>query len=472
MAPAVTWASEPSDPISTTMAGNYQSSLLAGRFSGLGSALLDRFKTTGSDFTQSVQVTMPGSTGSSVQADVTLTIRTKSGAKVDLVLHSQEDGLSVSVKSSAALSDAERRELAKLSGAFQDALDGLSALPPTLALSGLMQFDKSVLSSIDLTSDVTNEGQATQSIEFHADSSARSVKVRGPAGAMNVDVDLRNSAIWGDAAQRADAISDYLQQFDKAASRGRGDASLTAMFKQAFTQMNGDYGAASQALPGTSRAPALAKANHAMLTGLADFNVSITGKTLSSNPRHLIERDAFSYQASQSTDMYGNLTSGTISQKQQSRLSASYHAPLPGHGPLMLTADKNSQSYYYMQIDDMSESTTAIENKNGQPVHASLSQSASQTTHQSKYDMDKLVSDITTPAKESQSRDLLALLKPFFEEGQARQDSNAWHGALSDLHDMILLQPDPSRLKTNAGTSIVNSTATANTRTETTAFIQ
>jgi len=331
------------------------------------------------------------------QADIKLTVETKSGVKVTITLHSGEDGMTVSEHSSGKLSAAEQSALGNLSGAFQDAINGLSAIPPTLDLSGLTQFDPSVLASVHLQSNVTGEQQPIQSIDFQADSATRTVNVSGLAGTLNVSVDTADSAILGNRAQQAAAIADYLKQFDAADSRGRGDASFMAMFKDAFTQMIGGSDTSSQPLPGTVYAPTQAEVEHAMLTGLPDFDASITDAAQSTNPIRLSEQDTFSYQVSQRTDIQGNQQGGTITQ-QQSHLIASYHMSLSGM-PLALTSKMNSQTYDYVQINDTANSTTEIEN--GKLVKASLSQSADQSTRDSKYEMGELVSDITTPAEES-----------------------------------------------------------------------
>ncbi|WP_158903450.1 hypothetical protein [Burkholderia sp. L27(2015)] len=464
--PTVTWANDSSDAISEAMAGAYKTEAITNQaFFGLGnvgSALLDRLGTTDGDFSQSLQVTPAdslgalGSTAQGPQADIELTIETKSGVEVDITLHSGADGMTVSEHSSGKLSAAEQSALGNLSGAFQDAINGLTAIPPTLDLSGLTQFDPSVLASVHLQSNVTGEQppQPIQSIDFQANSATRTVTVGGTAGTLNVNVDTAESAILGNRAQQAAAIADYLKQFDEADSRGRGDASFMAMFKDAFTQMlSGSDTSPSQSLPGTTYAPSLAEVEHAMLTGLPDFNASITDAAQSTNPMRLSEQDTFSYQVSQSTDIEGNQQGGTITQKQQSHLIASYHESLTGM-PLALTSKMNSQTYDYVQINDTANSTTEIDNENGKLVKASLSQSADQSTRDSKYEMGELVSDITTPAEESQSRDLLALLRPFYDGRQVEQDSGKWQQALSSLHDMIFLQPNPADLSANSSESI------------------
>jgi len=418
----------------------------------VGSALLNRLGSTDTDFSQSMQIGSPGSlepTAQAPQADISLTIKTKSGVDVEITLHRDADGTTVTEHSSGKLSAAEQSALGNLSGAFQDAVNGLTAIPPTLDLSGLTQFDPSVLASVHLQSNVTGEGQPIQSIDFQADSATRTLNVSGLAGTLNVSVDTADSAILGNRAQQAAAIADYLKQFDAADTRGRGDASFMAMFKDAFTQMIGGSDTSSQPLPGTTYSPTLAQVEHAMLTGLPDFNASITDTPKSPNPMLLGEQDTFSYQVSQHTDVQGNQQGGTITQQQQSRLIASYHESLTGM-PLALTGKMDTQTYDYVHINDAANSTTDIENENGKLVKASLAQSADQSTRVSKYEMGKLVSDITTPVEESQSRDLLALLRPFYDGRQVEQDSGKWQQALSGLHNMIFLQPNPADLSPTA----------------------
>lgn len=165
----------------------------------------------------------------------------------------------------------------------------------------------------------------------------------------------------------------------------------------------------------------------------------MTETPVSSNPFRLGEVDAFAYQLSQSTRSEGNFLRGTISQTQQSHLSASYHQALTGTGAPVLNTSKTSQNYYYMQINDDADSTTQIATEKGKLLSASLSQSSSQSTRQSEYVRGALVSDVTTPSSSSQSKDLLALLKPLFENGQAERNSDAWQQALAGIHSMVLL---------------------------------
>ncbi len=129
-----------------------------------------------------------------------------------------------------------------MTDAFQDAIDGLTGVPPGLALDGLTQFDSKVLSSVSLQASFKLADGSVQTLAFQADSQHRSVAYAGAAGTVNVDVDLSNPALIGNASQQSRALAAYLQQFDQVQGRGRADAELMAMFKDAFTALNSNYG--------------------------------------------------------------------------------------------------------------------------------------------------------------------------------------------------------------------------------------
>jgi hypothetical protein len=446
----VAWAQSNTDAVSSVMAGDYMAGTISGQFYDLGSALLDRFKTTGSNFSQSVTVGGAGAAdavglaGQGPQGDIKLTVQTASGVKVDIEMDSEDGTLAVSVNSSGALSDTERSALAKLADGFQQAIDGLSAAPPTLNLSGLTQYDTSVLSSVNLQFNVTGDGANDVSANVALDSSTRSVNLTDSAGTINLSVDTgSDSAILGSSAQQNQAIASYLAQFDHANSEGHGNSALMSLFKDAFTQLNSDDGTSTQQLPGTAYAPWLAQADHAMLTGLPDFTASITDNTVSSNPLLPNQTDSFSYQVSQSTQIQGDLLDGSITQTQQSLLKATYHQSLSG-GAVELTPSLASQNYDYVQIDDAASSAVSLATQAGKLLKATLNQTSSQTIEVSEYIRGVQVSDVTTPNDTSASKDLLSLLKPLFADQQAEQDSGTWQQALSSIHGMILLNASPS----------------------------
>jgi hypothetical protein len=448
------------------MAFNYASQTTAGRFSGLGAALLDQFSTNGSDFSQSVQQGTPGTqanmSGGAVSGvpaivpgagddQATFSVTTKSGVKVTLALDNGQDGLAVQVKSSGKLSDAERSALDQLAKGFQDALDGMTANPPQVKLDGLTQFDPTVLASVDLDANIKTTSGSPQSLDFHADAAQRTLSYTGAAGTANVSVDLSDTASLGSPDQQAKAIANYLQQFDQADTRGNGDGSLMTIFKDAFSQMNSHYPTTSpQAVGSVAPPPALKDQDHAMLTGLADFSASVTQTTASPNPRLPNETDTFAYQVSQSTVITNPYQfDRSISQSQQSSLKASYHASLSAGTPLMLDKTLASQNYYYDQIDDTASSATDMAyNDKGILTKASLNQSASQSMRIEKYVGGQLTDDTTTPAQASLTRDLVATLTPKRKTNQTETALEVFQRQqqLSAIHDSIFLQVDPGTL--------------------------
>jgi hypothetical protein len=415
------WTNDNTDAVSSVMAEDYEARSISGQFQNLGSALLGRFQTTGSDFSQSVTVastgaaSAAGATGaivpSSQSGDIELTVKTASGVTVDIELESENGTLGVSVKSSGQLTDGQRTALAKLAKGFQQAINGLGAYPPTLDLGGLTQYDTSELSSVNLKFNASG-----MSGDFSANGSTRSVSLSGLGGTMNLSVNTSESALLGSGAQRAQAIASYLNEFDSANAEGHGNAAMMAMFKDAFTQLNSEPAGAADTLG------ALPQSEQAMLTGLDDFTASITENTVGSP-------GSFSYQVSQTTKTQGDLLNGTISQTQQSHLKASYRQ----------AQSAGSENYDDVQIDDNASSTVEIATEKGILVQASLSQSHSQSTRNSEYVDGKLVSDVTTPTNTSVSKNLLSLLQPFINDGEAARDSGTWQQELSTLHGMILL---------------------------------
>lgn len=444
------WKTKSEDPLSYLMAHNYAALTPAGRFAGLGAAMLDQFKGDGTDISQSVRQGLPGKQlnpyGGVVFSpkplpqgigEITLSITTKSGVKVSLSLDDQEDGLAVQMKSSGKLSDTERSALANLAKGFQDAIDGMASRPPNIKLGGLTQFDSNILDSVDFHANVRQRENETQSLDFHADATQRTVSLDGPAGAAKVSVDLSKPASWGSQVQQAKAMTNYLKQFDQAVSRGHGDASLTTMFKDAFSEMNSNYGSAPQPRIGTLPSIWLEDEDHAMLTGLADFSASVTQTQTASNPMRFGEKDSFSYQASQSTVIHGlDQSDRAISQTQQSTLQASYHQ---SDAPLDDTVE--SQNYSYHTIDDTASSVVDMAYQKGVLVKASLSQSASQSTRVQTYVLAHLTDDTTTPSQASLTKDLVKALMP-----DRKSDENQRKQMLSAINDMIFLQSTPARL--------------------------
>lgn len=468
VAPSLMWENKSQDALSALIAKNFPARFLAGRFSGLGAALLDQFKGEGKNVSQSVQraplrkqaiygeivaATPPALHGLG-ENKVSLSITTASGAQVTLALDSQDDGLGVKMSSCGELSDVERRALAGLATAFQDAIDGIAQDPPQIKLVGLTQFDTAVLASVDLRAAVkmNTDPESTQTLEFHADGAQRKLSFSNASGAAAVSVDMSKLASVGNARQQAKAIASYVKRFDQAASRGHGDAALMSMFKDAFVGMNSNYGAATQAADGALQPSKwqLAAEERAVLTGLADFKASLTQTAKSSNPMRPMEQDSFSYQVSQSTSLTGrDKDSRSIAQQQKSVLSASFHTPSTPGTQLRLDRTQESQYYDYYQIDDSAKSDVRLAYDEGRLSKATIEQSAKQSSHFMRYALGKLVNDTTTPGQQSLRRDLLDALA-LYQSGtgkQTRDEKNYQREqTLSDLNERIFLRPYPDVL--------------------------
>ncbi|OZI19989.1 hypothetical protein CAL26_20755 [Bordetella genomosp. 9] len=461
------WEKDSSDAISALMSKNYDATAVGDRFRGLGAALLDRFQLGGGDYSQSVilRTTDSGSAGATSRLDqirqtqlhtvadnqITLDVKTAGGATVHLSLTSQAGGLGVQVEvTGGTLSTAERNALSGLADAFQGAIDGLTSVPPKLSLEGLTKFDPNVLSSVNLQASFKMPDGSVQSLDFQADSQHRSVDFTGAAGKVSVNVDLSNPSLIGSADQQAHALASYMQQFDQAQSRGQGNAALMAMFKDAFGALNSNYSVDQKHLAMAPVIP-LSDADHAMLSGLADFSASVQAPDSSPNPMRPEEHDAFSYQVSQQTKIQGSgANDRAIEQTQQSHLSASYHQSLYPDTPLNLTGDKFSQNYYYYKVDDTASSVASIAYKDGRLTKASLTQTASQNMDVSKYVAGELQERLNTPSSVSRSWDMLHLIQASMpkDDGSAtEQDRANWRNTLSNINSLVVLKSDPSQLR-------------------------
>jgi hypothetical protein len=414
------WQMHSDDAVTMRIARQYGVEINTGRFSGLGAALVGQFASNGADYAQSVSV---HPTSGAASTAFNLKITTASGKSVTFSLMGSEGELAVQASASDALDDSERAAVAELADGFQSAIDGMAGQPPKLDLTALAGFDKGELASVDFSASAASDGGQPMTLALHADATSRSVKVASAAGTIDIGVDDASSAILGTGAQRTAAMANYLDQVDKATARGHGDRALAAMFKDAFTELH----ATDNAAPGstTYASPLLSKPEHAMLSGLADFHASFAQRAVASNPMHPDEVDGFSYDVSQSTRVGAADTKNReLSQQRSSHLLASFHSPLNGG---TLTTNPGSQNYLYTQIDDTSSSQADIAYRNGILVKASLTQSASQSTHQMKYVMGKLVQDTITPVSHSSTRDALELLEDGKDDtvnSQARLESD------------------------------------------------
>ena len=455
------WESDSQNELSKTLDVNFNSLSTAKRFNGIGTGLIAQFvKGGGAGFSQSVLYASAerAQNAGEIKVDqnllyskadnqVSLSIQTASGKTVTFSLSSQSGGLGVQATvDGGMLSDAELEAVGKLGSAFQASVDGLTATPPTLDLSQLTQFDSRLLASVDLGVKLkTLDGQGLN-LAFHADSQSRTVRLSGALGELDLAVDLKNSAILGDVKQQAKALKSYLAQFERAQERGNAKPELMAMFKDAFSAMNSSYP------QGTSLPQALTRnpTDQNMLTGLADFKASLKQASESTNPMRPSEVDGFAYELSQTTRVGGTSTlDRSISQVQQSSLSASFHKGLRGEKAPALDGRAESQNYLYVQVEDKASSSATLAYKDGMLADASVSQLASQNTRTQKYVMGKQVDETFVPEQASVKRDYLVLLEDAAKEREKSEnalETSSLKEALANLQASVILQEDPSAL--------------------------
>jgi hypothetical protein len=451
------WENRVRSTSSILMAQNFNSQPAAGRLKGLGSELLKQVAYDGADFAQSVQQAPSGVYANTYDMLVSpsqvsqhgmgdnqfkLSITTRGGVKVELALDAGDNSIAIDVRSSAKLNDAEREALGKLADAFQQSIDGLSEDPPRIDLAGLTQYDAATLSSVDLKAQVKVGHKETQQLEFHADATQRTVSFTGPAGSAKIAVDLSQPAGWGDKEQQAKALNRYLQQVDQAGLRGQGKGEMLGMFKDAFTEMNSDYGTPAVA----PRDIVLSDQDRAMTTGLADFTASMSQTEVASNPMRPSEKDSFAYELSQKTKIAGGgQLDRSISQEQQSRLKARYHEPIKADATLALDLNPNSQNYRYVGIDDSASSSTSIEYDKGVLTKAAQEMQASRSARVLTYSLGKLKDEQTTPSGKAITRDFMSTLAPE-RDGAPMLTGAEREKALVALNDKIFLQSNPDAI--------------------------
>ncbi len=416
------------------------------RFRDAGSALLEAF---GSGPVAAIE---PPPLPDDVDHGFSLNVVTAGGATVTLGLASRGNELLVRIGADAELSEDERAALAGLAEGFQDAIDGMAMDTPQLRLGKLSRLDGGLLQSIELHAAVTlpTVPPEIQTLDFHIDGEQRSVHVDSPAGTLDLSVKTGMPEALGTRQQQDKAIASYLKQFDQAARRGHGDAHLTAMFRDAFSDLSRT--ASRDAPADASRA--LAREEHAVLTGLADFSASVTQAPQRINPARLSEVDGFHYEVAQETRIGGaSWADRSLAQSQRSRLSAQFHEPLREGGQLAFNFSSESQNYRYREIDDTARSDATLERRDGKLRLARLEQSAEQSERVREYVLGRMMSDTTAPAQQQLLRDLVAILDPYRagRDGEAREESREEREArreqaLQSLSEDLLLLGDSAEL--------------------------
>ncbi|MFD2641704.1 hypothetical protein [Pseudomonas japonica] len=451
------------DKLNIALLTGVQSAANNARFQGVGAALLEQLVLKGGqNVSQSVFTyadgTQPSTEALKLQADklrqeptnaISLSLTTASGATVRLSLASSDEGLAVSAEVlDGELDSRQLSGLADLAGSFQAAINGLTEEPPKLKLGSLVKLDPALFSSLKMDARLQTASGEPQTFALNISDSARSLNVNGPSGNLELNLDTRDASLLGNASQRQAAVRNYLGQFDAAQARGKGDKELMGLFKDAFVQLNG----ADDDRASDTGGKVLTGNDRVLLSGLADFTAKVGKAEQTVNPLRLTETDRFDYEVSQTTKVNGTaLSSRSVQQDQQSRLSAAWHEGLNPLVPLALGTDFKSQNYRYHEIDDRASSSTRLAyNKDNKLVEASASQQASQNERVRTYVDGVLSDDVNTPRSTAQSRNLLGLIDGAFQRERTslrERGVSILEAELASKRESWLLQADPSGIR-------------------------
>jgi hypothetical protein len=352
-----------------------------------------------------------------VQNNVGLTIHTASGKEVDISItfggnSSVEDSLSINVQTLGKLSAAEQAAVAKLSKGFASALQGITSVPPQVDVSGLVNFDPTVLFSVDLK---VREPQSTsltslQSLDFHADAGSRSFAMQGATGNVSVSVDLSKPALWGSKAQQQTALLGYLKQFDAANARAQVGATLLGQFNDAFSELNSSYPASGQQPAQALPASALNTKDVSVESGLADFQASMSGTSFNGSAAEpTTETGQIAYQVSQQTAISGSAKSTglSVAQTQSATLVASIEQSRAG-----AVLDTTNGNYDLYRINDSTSTTTSFAYADSKLQSAAIVNQVNQSEVYQKLVDHKVVEQTTTPRNTFTIQDISALLRP------------------------------------------------------------
>lgn len=449
------WEQAPDNTLAEVMGRNASGTTQQGRLAGLGSALLEQVASTGAGYRQTVVDMAPAYSPDRIQGKamdalwsfksrpsggVELSIETRSGARVRLSIHDQREpsatgsGMSVEIVVDGELSVQEREALRALAGGFDKAVQGLSSDDPKLDVEELLRFDTKAFARLELQ--LENYGKdrdgnrvLTLGAQLQVDGDRRAVQLRSREGVVKMATDLRQPAQWGTEAQRANAVERYLGRIDKAAERGQAQPALVDLFKSTFAAMHSRYDAPQAGVglkPGTplhTQTGTFGEEDQGLLTGLADFDASITATTRATNPRRTQELDTFHYTLNQSTHITGSSSRNrAVSQTQTAQLMASYHQSLLVSAAPRLDTTSASQNYLYNKVEDRSSTEVGLAYDNGEAVRATLTQTMSRSLHTTRVENNQVTASTTTaPGEQSRHTDLLPLLKQLQRQQDAQE---------------------------------------------------
>jgi hypothetical protein len=226
---------------------------------------------------------------------------------------------------------------------------------------------------------------------------------------------------------------------------------MLTLFKDAFSGLHKSYPSdAIQPIKDLVKPGELNDLEQSVLTGLGDFEADLTMKPTAPNPRKALELDHFSYQLKQKSNLLNKVS---LTQQQESNLSASYHESLIPGLPLRLDSTKESQNYVFKTIQDRATSKVDVRYDGDQQISAAqLEKTAQQSTQIQRYEMDKLTQNLRIPEQAHFIQDLLSAMKSLQKRSNdSTEDELLRQQKLGELNQMIMLDTNPASLaKTQA----------------------
>lgn len=416
------WASNVSDGITKQIASNASSKPknLAGFWSGLGHALLTRFSSDNPNYSQTLvnrshfATETEGATAAQATEDlasliktggttVKLQIQTRSGQTVNVqiaIKDGQElSGIHVESSSSGELGLAERQAIAQLSEGLDRALQGLGQTDQAkLDLSGLMDYDTTLLSGIHLSIHNQSQGLAQfDEFELTLSNQQRSVSLKGPNGNLAVDLDMKTPLLSTDAAQRDAALTKLLQQFDVAAKRSHADETMATLFKQAFSQLQQHPVSEPQPaeISRNGPSPALTGKTASMLSGLTDFKASFHSESSRTNEFGAVtevERSHYVVSQTTKTQPTSNQEDISVQQELTEKLDAHY---LKARNKGILDTEKGN--YDRVTVKDDTTVSTLIASTKGRISRAEQKTDSTKLHHWEKLENKRVQSELRLP---------------------------------------------------------------------------
>ena len=440
-ATSTAWAQQPTDPLSKVMGDNLRAYERSGRlgslWNGLGASVSAGLAAMGAsgqnEWRQSAVSYRPGyrepgnyaasgttaadavAAAADVRNTISLKIRTTSGKDVEIAIRFGGDGkavqnsLGLDMKVSGELSAAEREAIDKLARGLDTTLQGLGGDVPKLDIAGLVGFDTTAIAAVDLKLNTADQSNGLQSFEFRADAGTRHVALQTSTGRLAVDVDLASQAPLGSADQQRAAVQRFLEQFDAANVRSHGEEVLLEQFKTAFAQLNESYPPPASRPAAKTPSWVLGEQDRAALSGLADFQASMSGDFDNGSPtRAITEAGHMRYETAQVTDIKGiDKDHGLrIVQTQTASLRATQERS-PNDAPL----NKEQGTYDVFRISDDTSTTTAIEYADFDLKSASSEERSSRLDQYERWLDHELVERRSTPQNTRVLRDLTEQLR-------------------------------------------------------------